>query len=461
MKNPVVIRVQDPVIQRHRLNKLIGTIPLESFASLITHADLDANPRIAKKSKVTDDIEESLETDADIFEFKTKGVLVAAAMVEELERNRFRLTFEEPQLEGILDGGHNTLAIGRHILRRVLTEHFDDEAAADAVVHRVRRWEDLRAVWDEHANVVHDHKKELGVAAVPAEIIFPSEDVDGLQVFRDKILSINAARNNNAALKEEAKAFKKGVYDPIKDRLDPEVQKQVEWKTNEGGRLKSRELVALSLIPLSKLYFESLNSVRKNPTVLFSSKGQCVEIYNNLTKEEGVARKQQASGEVLEIIDPGVLSALDRMAEFPRLFDLIYQRIPRACNDVSPGFGRIRTVSVFDPNKYVRGAKDQRYLRSRPKTHFYQQEVDYKFGDGWVYPFLWGLSAILEIRDGKVEWKTDPEEFIEEHLTTVMEVVYSFMKAFAFDPAKFGKDNGVYGAAFQFFEKAYTDSQAA
>lgn len=62
-----------------------------------------------------DAIIESIVETPDTFPFKTKGVLVGSSNYEKLERNRYELKFENEKIEGILDGGHNMLAIGTHI----------------------------------------------------------------------------------------------------------------------------------------------------------------------------------------------------------------------------------------------------------------------------------------------------------------------------------------------------------
>lgn len=49
--------------------------------------------------------------------FKSKGILLASSSYESLDRGRYRLSFaSHDEVEGILDGGHNTLAIGSYIL---------------------------------------------------------------------------------------------------------------------------------------------------------------------------------------------------------------------------------------------------------------------------------------------------------------------------------------------------------
>lgn len=453
----VIIRVVDPSIRRRKLNRLVGDIRLSSFIDVISAADLEANPRAAKTGDVTDAIEESLEKEADIFEFLTKGVLVAARKVEELERDRFRLTFEDPALEGILDGGHNTLAAGKWVLRKVLAAVLEDAAKADAIVNKIKRWEDFQRAWSEHKEKIEERKGEFKDVLIPLEVIFPTEDAEGQAEFQDRILKINAARNNNAELTEETKANKRGHYDEIRLNLDKLLQDQVEWKTNDGGRIKVRDLVSLALIPLSKLdgdKYAPAKRILNGPSVIFSSKGQCVTLFNELLEDvAGVTAK--VKGDIVKIEDPAVRSALALMKDFPELFDLAYEQLPDAYNKASPGFGRISGVKIYDPEKAKQGKEG--YLRTRPKTRFYQRELDYSYGEGFVYPVLWGLSSILEMKDGELQWVTEPKAFLKKHLPAMMKSYYALIQGMDYDPAKVGKSNGAYNLAFEMFKGAYRD----
>lgn len=57
------------------------------------------------------------------------------------------------------------------------------------------------------------------------------------------------------------------------------------------------------------------------------------------------------------------------------------------------------------------------YIRSRPKTRFYQREVDYAYGEGFIYPHrvqpmfaVYSLCSLLEVKDGKLAWLvSDPQ----------------------------------------------------
>ena len=89
------------------ITKVVGLTKAKYLIPVIDCLDLEANPRSSKTGPVTDAIQESIETDAEVFPFKTKGILLAASQYARLERKRIEITPVNPEIEGILDGGHN------------------------------------------------------------------------------------------------------------------------------------------------------------------------------------------------------------------------------------------------------------------------------------------------------------------------------------------------------------------
>lgn len=438
----IIIKLHDANEQQYDLRKILANIPLKSFVDLISVTNLEANPRLAKTSRVTQQIEESLNTNGEYFHFMSKGVLVAAREVEALERGRFRLTFEDQELEGILDGGHNTLAIGRFVLKKVLSDEMEESDASEYVDKKLKSWQSFKEVWSKYENKVSGMKNQLPEIYIPIEVIHPSADPEGIQHFEDMLLQINAARNNNAELTQETRANKKGYYEEIRKALDAEIANQVEWKTNDGGRIKVRDIIALSMIPLSKLgSYKSLQKIKNNPTVIFSSKGQCVQFYEDLMAEDGVT--QDVKGDIIEIVDPHVLSALQILSDLPALFDLIYEKLPPAYNHAGGKFARIEGV---------KGGNDH---KAKYKTHFYRKPVSYSYGEGYVYPLVVALSALMKVEGDKVVWVTDPYKFVEKNINTVMRSFYSMISGQQYDPAKVGKEKGCYNLAYDLFLSAY------
>lgn len=433
-----IIRIKDASFQDGKVRKLTGNATLPSFAELITHSELDANPRTAKKSTVTDDIASTLYEMPELFQYMSKGILFAARGLKALERERFEIVVENPEKEGVLDGGHNTFTIGRYILEKTGYENFES----------VRSWGDLKKHWDIHSEVIRDSKAKLPDVLIPIEIVYPADTPEGEQEFEDSVLAISAARNNNAQLKEATKANQAGLYEELKKSLDPELVDQVEWKTNDGGRIKAQDVVSLALIALSVLPEEKYSvskKLKESPTVFFSSKGQCVKLFNEFMEQEGVTQKISGDRK-LEIVDPIVISALKLMKDFPRLHDLIYLTLPDAYNSASSGFGRIKSVRILNPEK----AKDdpKSYMRTPSKTKFYQKEAEVDCPDGFLYPLIYALTELIHVGKDDVRWKTDPDKFIEENLSSVLKSGYqAIISGKNYEPAPVGKDKGAYQLA--------------
>lgn len=436
----VIVKVLDAARQKYKLNKITGNIALPSLVDLIHSVNLDANPRLAKKGRVTDDIEESLVTEPDLFHFMSKGILIAASSVEELERSRFKLTFADPELEGILDGGHNTLAAGRQILLEVLTAELGEDDAV-SIVAKIKGWETLKDAWNKYSDVLVSRKAAISNALLPVEIIFPGDGPNAHEEYQNKVLVINAARNNNAELTEETRANKRGFYDEIRANMDPELVDEVEWKTNDGGRIKVRDLVALALIPLSVLPFQSTRSIKNAPTTLFSSKGQCTKIYNDLMNESGVT--EEVKGNIIEIVDPSVKSALAMMKDMPRLFDLIYELMPKAYNAAGGKFGKINHVELSEAKKY--------------KTRYYREPVEYSYGEGYIYPLVYALTSLIQVNAGILSWRTDPAAFIRDNLPEILRGFAALISGQDYDPAKVGKTGGSYFVACNQFNSVLKD----
>jgi hypothetical protein len=159
------------------VKRLVGFVRAKHMLQLFDAADLEANPREAKAGSVTADIIESIRETPDTFPFKTKGVLVGASNYEALQRNRYELRFENTKIEGILDGGHNMLAIGTYILSKALAD--------DRMAKRIKTWTQMKEAWATSRNEINLLKKneetENAVLnfLIPLEILVPSDLEDG------------------------------------------------------------------------------------------------------------------------------------------------------------------------------------------------------------------------------------------------------------------------------------------
>ena len=101
---------------------MVGFVAAQNLFPLFDNAGLAANPRSSRRNSVVADIINTLDATPELFRFKSKGILLGTAHYDELQRNRYRLRFDDPTIEGILDGGHNMLAIGLFVLREVMED---------------------------------------------------------------------------------------------------------------------------------------------------------------------------------------------------------------------------------------------------------------------------------------------------------------------------------------------------
>lgn len=254
----VIIRFEQVAEQTEGpVRRIVGLVKAKNMLRLFDASDLEANPRSAKAGAVTADIIDSIQRTPETFPFMTKGVLVGASDYEPLQRHRYELRFQNTRTEGILDGGHNMLAIGTYVLAEALGD--------ERLFKKIKNWPDLKEAWVDNREDIEalrkDHDGDDGSRngtldfLVPLEILVPSEleNEEVVDAFTSSLLEICAARNNNVELTLETKANKAGYYEELRRALPPAIASRVEWKTNDGGEVKVRDLLALIWIPLSVL----------------------------------------------------------------------------------------------------------------------------------------------------------------------------------------------------------------
>ncbi len=422
------------------VTRLVGFVRARNLLPLLDAADLDANPRTAKVGQITNDIRESIETTPDLFPFKTKGILVASANCRELERRRYHMSFDNPAIEGILDGGHNTLAIGLHILGVAGVEPKE--------LKKVKTWPEFKDAWVANQEKVKALKASAASGAggpldfsIPVEVLIPSDPDDDLKLeaFTSSLFEICAARNNNRQLADEAKANKKGLYDHLRTTVPADIAKRVEWKSNDGGDVKIRDIVALAWVPLT---LAPLPAGISKPRVvdIYSGKGKCSSSFDAMMEHPEVST--QTGDGTFELHNTVIGAALAVAGTMPTLYDLIYREFPAAYNDGGGRFGRLSSVKM---------ASD---MKTKPVSAFMKTPVQYSYPDGFIMPLVYGLSALMQTDgDGNVEWRVpNPEKFVRDTLPSVVRRYRAIIEAFSGDPQKIGKNEGAYTIAKDAFE---------
>ena len=419
--------------QKHgSVNRVVGFVNAKAILHLIDHAELSANPRSAKTGSVTSDIIASLGENRDLFPFKTKGILIASTYFRSLERQRYEISFREPDIEGILDGGHNTLAIGLHILSTV-----------GVSIKGLRNWDQFMNAWNANREQV-EANRDLLEFLVPLELLIPVDpnDPELLDQFSSSLVDICEARNNNVSLTDETQANKRGFYEALKEYLPGDISSNVEWRSNSGGRIKPREIVALAWIPLSLL--ELPNGYRVNPNQIYRNKGHCVEVFSRMMEDPSISQKRENDG-TYELRHEGVRSALKVLSQLPKIYDFLYENLPEQYNKSGGSFGKISAVRMYDVTKT--GNTNGKYLRNQPMTPFYENPVSYTVPDGFIIPILYALRRLLKSDGNTVTWMVDPIIWLQSKFGEVMKSYRLAIEMSNWDPQKIGKNISTYDYA--------------
>ena len=426
------------------VTKITGMVRAKYLIPIIDDLDLQANPRSSKTGQVTSAIQESISQDTDLFPFKTKGILLAAAKYKRGDHGRITVFFGDRSVEGILDGGHNTLAIGLFILSRALVH------AGLPIPRGQQTWGEFKGLWTEHRDAIKTYQRDVRKSEdgtpspasdaseddlsfyVPMELLVPSNQNDSLCVseFKNNLLEICEARNNNAELTSGAKANQKGYFDDLRRALElrnPRVASKVEWKTNDGGSIKVQDIVALTWIVLRVLDPVVDEDGRRmdppSPQNLYSGKGACLKKFDQFMGSPEVTN--QPSGDYkAELTSVKVRRAFDLAAQIPELYDLIFERFPAMYNHAGGSYGSITAVKKLN--------------ESRSKvTPFGGDSVDVLSPDGFIMPLVFGLTKLVD--PVEVAWKQDPREFLNANLQAIVGRFSQVLSPCDYDPQKVGK----------------------
>lgn len=437
---PTVVTIKFEKIAEQTIDEITrisGFVRARHFVAIIDSLDLEANPRAARVGRVTNAITESIRTTPKEFPFKTKGVLLGAMQYELLDRGRVRATFTERDKEGILDGGHNTMAIGLHVLRMA--------GVTDNKLRRAKDWATFRALWDAESEAVKKLRGDLPGGnqpesaddddlsfLIPVELLVPSDPSNHVIVddFQSSILEICAARNNNAELVVAGKSNQAGLYEHLKALLPANISARIEWKTGEGGAVKISDLIALTWIPLSLLDPMPTDPgeravVPPIPQNLYRNKGECLTKFDDLMRLEAVTTE---IGGKFELHNRRVYSALEAAAKLPEVWDLIEELYPDAYNRAGGQYGRIGAV------------KKANLAKAPKKSNFAGRAIPTASPDGFLYPLVYGVRELMrQTESGTIEWIIDPVAFVRDHIVEIAEQYMAVVQALKWEPQPIGK----------------------
>ena len=454
-KNTVILPFQQAIKQQiGPASRIVGLVRLKHFFELLEFENLQANPRESKNSDITLEIQASLEEDSDIFPLLSKGVLIASTNAVELDRDhRYKLTFENRDIEGILDGGHNTLAIGRFILSKVLETAIEKRELREA-----KDFQSFKKLYKKHWQAQQDFLKDpsntdIAEILIPVELLIPQSSSDFvISDFIEVIPMVQEARNKNAQLPSMTWANHEGLFEELKKYVDLDLALNIEWKANAGGTIDVGNLLALAWIPLTVLMTESGEEFKGEdgklvkplaPVQTYSSKASVLKRYVELLKSPQVGTLDPETNKYV-LTHEGVRSALQITADLPNLYEAVYDSLPGIYNQVGK-WGSMDVISA------------EMAKAKPPVRKFSGGTAEMYVPEGFIAPFIYAFRALLEFDGERVGWKTDPFEFLKEHGHRFGQVYYDILSDKGGDPQKVGKSNVPYGSFFDHFRFALAE----
>jgi hypothetical protein len=449
-------------LQDDPIKRLVGFVQAKNLIPLFDHAGLAANPRSSKRNSIVSDILDTLESSPELFRFKSKGILIGTSKYSELERNRFRLEFEDPEIEGILDGGHNMLGIGLFMLR----PHMDEREWS-----KLKSWDDMKSAWDAHRTEIENHKEDYDFL-VSVELLVPASLTNGdRDQFLMPLLEVCEARNNNFSLPITARSNKQGFYAAMQAEMPSEIRERVEWKPNtwegEARRpIKVQDLEAKAWIPLNLLAEAGMlpGNIRITPQNTYRNKAECSKKFEELMSLDAVTTAQEGSRRLLT--NRTVASAFRVLSEIPYLSDKIYRDFPDAYNKGNRRFAANPIVKLYDPirrKQAVEAGKDAKgYIASQPKTPYYREDTKYSYPEGLIAPLIYGLQGLMVVEGNEVRWAiSDISGFLDRNLAPIAESYQLVMNIAKWDPQKISKDPASYEFAIELFRQKLASERAS
>lgn len=258
--------------------------------------------------------------------------------------------------------------------------------------------------------VILENRDELerGKQYVKLEIL---TGVEG--IFED----LAAARNTSTQVQDKSIANLRDYFDLIKEVISTEEFKdRVYFMENDDGDIDVGDILAI----LNLFNIDAYHEMDSFPTVSFSSRKKCIDNYIHLYE------KLQDGPE-----NPYV-KMKPVMVDIFKLYDFLESKM----------FDYYRAKNPAGKYGAVSGVVTPKDTRKMPKTKFYCDEISHGSPNGFLFPVLGALRALLVEKDGKYQWTHNPFAILDKVGPDLVCTTVERSRTLGNDPVKVGKDTG-------------------
>ena len=258
--------------------------------------------------------------------------------------------------------------------------------------------------------VILENRDELerGTQYVKLEILTGVE-----AIFED----LAAARNTSTQVQDKSIANLRDYFELIKEVIFTEpFRNSVYFMENDDGNIDVGELLAI----LNLFNLDAYKGMESFPVVSFSSKKRCIDNYISLYEKYAD--------------DPAnpYVKMKPVMVDIFKLYDYLECKMPEYYRAKNPT-GKYGSIS---------GVITPKTDKKQPETKFYHTPMSHTSPNGFIYPVLGALRALLEEKDGVYTWTKDPFILLDEVGPDLVCTTVERSRTLGNDPVKVGKDTG-------------------
>ncbi len=223
------------------------------------------------------------------------------------------------------------------------------------------------------------------------------------------------ARNTSVQVKEKSIANLEKEFETIKQALggygDKVIYYENEDLASEDAAFPIEELVGLMTALNKDLY-----SKDSQPTIVYTGVSTCLNKWMN--------KKNRASYEKLYPLLPSIVE----------LYEYLYMKFEGYAAEAGmKHVGKINGVDTY------RGRGNNR-KPVQIKLPFTGQVAGYRLSKGFSMPVFAALRFLLAEKDSKMEWATDPKNFLDNHAGKLFQQIFeAHQKEYGSNPNKTGK----------------------
>jgi len=353
--------IKDPTGQGH------DTIQaLVKISELPMDIPMDVNPRAQNtESRVARQIQNGLLEESEAFHLLNRGLTITAYDADYDGKKGLLSMQLAGGFYGLVDGGHTYAVIRKNMEPYLIQPEADKKNEA------------------AEPQVEEERPEFLDNGFVRMEVM--------IGVKNDLLVDIARSRNTSAQVRDESLVNLEGAFDWLKEILNgTSYGNMIAYRENEDDEkfpIDVREIVALLT-----LFHPHFQESEKPPIMGYTSKGRCLDLF----------RDKPESYQSLKNIIPDIL----------KLYDYIHLKFAEIYKDIG-GFSGIGE----DAKPTKRGLKlakvtGVKAVKEGFPLYYMGEKAHYLFPDGWLFPVLSSLRAIVSYKNN-AKWKVNPFKFFD------------------------------------------------